>query len=39
VFGGETSSQYLRRYADFYRHPEQTEFGAWVKRALERIQS
>ena len=37
LFGSETTSQYLKRYADFYHHPDETALGQWAKGALSRV--
>ena len=37
--GGETTSQYIHRYVDFYQHPDQTPIGKWALETLKRARS
>ncbi len=39
VLGHETSSQYLQGYVDFYKNPDQTPVGEWLKQSISRIKS
>lgn len=37
LLGNETSSEYLKRYTDFYHNPGETPLGRWAVEAYERI--
>ncbi len=39
LLGGETSSQYLQRYLDFYHHPAETPLGQWALELWTRFRS
>lgn len=38
-FGGETTSEYISHFTDFYRDPRQTEVGQWLNGLYRRIRS